>query len=64
MKISKNKKVTINGLTGEYTGFSYPGLHYFSMYNGSVIKLSELEAIRLFGIDFFNPNLGSKPTNK
>jgi len=49
----KNKIVTINGNSGEYTGFSYITMcHHFSMYNGSTIKLSEMQTIRLFGIDF------------
>lgn len=41
----KNTIVTIEGNRGEYTGFSrIQGkiTHYFSMYDGSVIKLSEL----------------------
>jgi len=54
----KNKIVSINGNKGEYTGFSYITMcHHFSMYNGEVVRLSELEAIRLFGIDFFNDKL-------
>ena len=52
---TKNKIVSINGKRGEYTGFSYITMkHHFSMYDGSVIKLSEMETIRLFGIDFVN----------
>lgn len=57
MKQDKNKVVTINGKRGEYTGFSYVTMkHHFSMYDSSVIKLGELDTIRLFGIDFVNPD--------
>ncbi len=53
----KNTIVTIRGKRGEYTGFSYITMcHHFSMYDGSCIKLSELETIRLFGIDFVKPS--------
>ncbi len=45
--------VEINGKSGEYTGFSpISCTHNFSMYDGSVVKLSELETIKLFGVDF------------
>ncbi len=53
----KNEIVNIDGKRGEYTGFSYITMqHYFSMYDGSIKRLSEMEAIRLFGIDFVNPD--------
>lgn len=52
---TKNTIVTIDGKRGEYTGFSYITMqHHFSMYDGSTIKMSELDTIRLFGIDFVN----------
>lgn len=59
---TNNKIVAISGKRGEYTGFSYITMqHHFSMYDGSVIRLSELETIRLFGIDFVNPDKKLKP---
>lgn len=42
--MKRNEVVTIEGKAGEYTGFSnLTNYHYFSMYDGSVIKLSEEE---------------------
>lgn len=39
-----NNAVTIHGKRGEYTGFSnQTGMHHFSMYDGSVIRLERLE---------------------
>ena len=40
--------VTINGKSGEYTGFSRINgeiTHYFSMYDGSVIRRTSLDGI-------------------
>lgn len=49
----RNTQVVIDGQTGEYTGFSFiTWKHYFSMCNGDVIKLSEMEVLRKFGLDF------------
>lgn len=51
------KIIEIKGKKGEYTGFSNISCcHHFSMYDGSVIKLSELETIKLFGVDFVTPS--------
>ncbi len=48
-----NTRVEIRGVPGEYTGLSFvTGKHYFSMYNGSVIRLTEPEVIRILGKDF------------
>ncbi len=48
-------RVEIDGKGGEYTGFSFiTWKHYFSMYDGSVIKLSEMEVLRKFGLDFLD----------
>jgi len=53
----KNKIVTINGRKGEYTGFSNATVkHHFSMYDGSTVALSEMETIKLFGVDFVTPS--------
>lgn len=44
----KNSIVTINGKRGEYTGWSRINgaiIHYFSMYDGSIIKCGSLEGI-------------------
>jgi len=48
-------RVEIDNKPGEYTGYSFvTWKHYFSMYDGSVIRLSEMEVIRRFGIDFLD----------
>ena len=49
----KNWIVKIKGKAGEYTGW-VNGLYYFSMYDGSVIPLSELKAIKELGVDILN----------
>ena len=62
MATTKNIIVTIQGKRGEYTGFSWITMkHHFSTYDGSIIRLSELETIKLFGVDFVNPDKKLKP---
>lgn len=53
--------VTINGKSGEYTGFSRIGgviTHYFSMYDGSVVRRASLDGIKV--TPFESTPLGGK----
>ena len=53
--MAKNLSVKIDGKAGEYTGYSFiTWKHYFSMYDGSVIRISEMEVLRRFGLDFLS----------
>lgn len=46
----RNQILTINGKSGEYTGHSLLNgetIHYFSMYDGSVIRRLSLDGINV-----------------
>lgn len=49
----KNSIVTIDGIRGEYTGFSEAsGFHHFSMYNGATMKRATLDGVEFEGTIF------------
>ena len=57
----QNQIITINGKSGEYTGFSDVAgqtIHFFSMYDGSVIRRTSLEGINI--TPFASQELGGK----
>lgn len=57
----RNQIVTIDGKKGEYTGFSVINgatIHYFSMYDGSVIRRTSLEGLAV--TPFLSQELGGK----
>lgn len=65
MTQTKNQRVEIDGKTGEYTGFSYLSMmHNFSMYDGSVIRLSELQALKKVGGEILYPHLTPTKTTR
>lgn len=49
----RNQIVTINGKSGEYTGYSFVDgkiIHSFSMYNGSIIRRGSLAGISAIAV--------------